>query len=64
MRRILLKTVKRKIGQKLLIETSDGTVEISISSASLGEVKLEIDAPVNIEIVREELIRNSEYQLH
>jgi sRNA-binding carbon storage regulator CsrA len=63
-RSYLLKMIKRKAGQKLLMETSDGTIEVSVSAASLGEAKLEIDAPANVEVVREELVRGFKCTVH
>ena len=56
--------ITRRDGQGLILETSDGLIEITIDTVLWGEVKLEIDAPRGVGIVREELRKRLHVVLH
>ncbi len=48
--------LERKEGQTVLIQTSDGLIEVMVTRSQAGRVKLGISAPRSISIVREELL--------
>ena len=56
--------ITREAGQKLILETADGRIKITIAVAMWGKVKLEIDAPPGVGIVREELERRGAHVIH
>lgn len=56
-------TLSRKEGESIIISTSDGEVRVTIKAIKSGEqVKLSIEAPDVVEILREELINSQGYQ--
>ena len=56
--------ITREEGQKLILETSDGTIEITILDTKWGKVKLEMNAPPGVGIVRKELRRRCAHVIH
>lgn len=49
--------ITRKEGESIILNTVDGDVRVAIKSiGSGGQVKLSIDAPGTVEVLREELI--------
>ena len=50
-------TLTRKLNQSITI---DGDIEITVVKLTGGEVRLSIDAPDDVEILRNELIKNEE----
>ena len=56
-------TLSRKEGESIIISTPDGAVRVIIKSIrSSDQVKIAIEAPDTVEILREELVSNQEYQ--
>lgn len=49
--------ITRKPGEGLTIITSDGEIHIDFEIKSGKQIKLSIDAPVEVEILRAELIK-------
>jgi len=52
--------LERKEGQRIILETSDGTVEIVLFNLQQGRVSIGIAAPVTIKIIRKELLADAE----
>jgi len=51
--------ISRKEGESIILNTPDGDVKITIKSIrSSDQVKIAIDAPDTVEILREELVSN------
>lgn len=48
--------LSRKVGEKIVVETKQGQVVIDVRYIGNGRVKLSIDAPKEMRIVRDELI--------
>lgn len=48
--------LERRSGQTIILSTSDGIVEVVVSQSQAGRVKLGINAPLSVSIVRKELI--------
>lgn len=48
--------LERKQGQSIFINTSDGLIEVHISSHQGQRIKVGIDAPASVIILREELM--------
>jgi carbon storage regulator len=48
----------RKEQEKVIIYTSDGDIEITINRIDGNQVRLGFDAPENVDIEREELIKD------
>jgi len=46
----------RKRDQSLTIETSDGTITVVVSKTSATRVKLAVDAPPSVAVMRTEVI--------
>lgn len=52
--------LKRKYGESIIISTADGTeFEIKVSDISEGRVKLAIDAPKTVHIMRKEVVEEA-----
>lgn len=47
--------LKRKIGEKIIIDTGNDIIQILIGDLSYKEAKIGIEAPRNIVIIRNEL---------
>jgi len=50
----------RKRGEKIIVETKEGTVEIVVMRLESGKVRLGIAAPDGVKILREELTKGKE----
>jgi len=48
----------RNTRNSIVIETSDGTIEITVCGVKGDQVKIGVDAPENIDIWRSELLEN------
>lgn len=48
--------LERKDGQRIILETSDGTIEIVLYNAQKGRTKIGIEAPETVKIIRKELL--------
>ena len=48
--------LERKEGQRIILETSDGTVEIVLFNLQQGRAAIGIAAPETVNIIRKELI--------
>ena len=48
--------LERKEGQRIILETSDGTVEIVLFNLQQGRAAIGIAAPETIKIIRNELL--------
>jgi len=48
--------LERKEGQRIILETSDGTVEIVLFNLQQGRASIGIAAPETIKIIRKELL--------
>lgn len=48
--------LERTEGQKIILNTSDGPVEIVVYNIQQGRLRLGVNAPQSISIIREELI--------
>lgn len=48
--------LERRSGQTIILNTSDGIVEVVVTQSQAGRVKLGITAPLSVSIVRKELI--------
>ena len=48
--------LERRSGQTIILNTSDGIVEVVVTQSQAGRVKLGITAPTSVSIVRKELI--------
>ena len=48
--------LERKEGQRIILETSDGTVEIVLFNLQQGRASIGIAAPETIKIIRNELL--------
>ncbi len=48
--------LERRSGQTIILNTSDGIVEVVVTQSQAGRVKLGITAPMSVSIVRKELI--------
>lgn len=46
----------RAIGQKIVVETSDGPIEIVIRGTNGKQIKVGVDAPKSVKIMRKELL--------
>jgi carbon storage regulator CsrA len=54
-------TLSRKKGESIILNTVDGEIKVAIKSiGSGGQVKLSIEAPDTVVILREELISSQE----
>lgn len=51
--------LERRSGQTIILNTSDGIVEVAVTQSQAGRVKLGITAPMSVSIVRKELIPQS-----
>lgn len=52
--------LKRKLGEAILITTENGEkIEIKISEISEGRVKLGLDAPKSVSILRKEVVEEA-----
>ena len=55
--------ISRKEGESIIISTPDGEVRVAIKAIhSGGQIKLWIEAPEVVEILREELVNPCKYQ--
>ena len=52
----IMLVLERKEGQRIILETSDGTVEIVLFNLQQGRPSIGIAAPETIKIIRKELI--------
>ena len=52
--------LERKEGQRIILETSDGTVEIVLFNLQQGRASIGIAAPETIKIIRKELLADAE----
>jgi len=48
--------LERKEGQKIVLKTSDGPVEIVVYNIQQGRVSVGVNAPQSVPIIREELL--------
>lgn len=48
--------LKRKLGESILIKTAGIEFEVKVSDISEGKVKLAIDAPMEVQILRKEVV--------
>lgn len=48
--------LKRRTGERIVLMTSDGRVTVQVYDIDRGTVKLGIDAPQAVKILREELL--------
>jgi len=49
----------RRTSESIIIETSDGIIEVVICKINGGQVRVGIDAPDSVNVDREELVRES-----
>ncbi|EHL13216.1 carbon storage regulator [Peptoanaerobacter stomatis] len=55
--------LKRKVGEAILINTGSGDkIEIKISEISDGRVKLGLDAPKTVSILRKEVVEEATFE--
>lgn len=50
--------LNRRVGEQIVVATSDGPVTITITDVTRSNVKLGIDAPPTVRISRAELLTN------
>jgi carbon storage regulator len=50
--------LSRNQGQSIIIQTSDGEIEVFINAVNGGQVKVGIQAPDNVDIWRSELLED------
>jgi len=48
----------RREGQSLVLKTNDGPIEVKLAYLNGEHVRIEIDAPSSVEVVRKEAIRS------
>lgn len=48
--------LKRRLGESILIKTAGIEFEVKVSDISEGKVKLAIDAPMEVQILRKEVV--------
>ncbi len=49
-------TLRSKVNGRIVVQTKDGPVVISVSRSNNGSVELMFDAPRNVQIMREEIL--------
>lgn len=49
----------RNTSESIIIETSDGTIEVTICGMKGGQVRVGVDAPDSVDIWRKELVEES-----
>jgi carbon storage regulator len=52
-------TLTRRPNETVVIETSDGTIYITVSGIKGNQVRINFEAPDDVDIWREELLDNS-----
>jgi carbon storage regulator CsrA len=50
--------LNRRVGDEIVIDTSDGPVTITVTEVTRANVKLGVDAPPTVRVTRVELLRN------
>lgn len=52
--------VTRKVGEAIIIRAGSDTITISVESIHRGNVRIGLDAPSHVQILRNELVQNRE----
>lgn len=52
--------VTRKVGEAIIIRAGSDTITISVESIHRGNVRIWLDAPSHVQILRNELVQNRE----
>lgn len=50
--------VTRKVGEAIIIRAGSDTITISVESIHRGNVRIGLDAPSHVQILRNELVQN------
>ena len=52
--------VTRKVGESLIIRAGNDTITVSVEAVHGGNVRIGLDAPRHVQILRNELVQNRE----
>lgn len=52
--------VTRKVGESLIIRAGNDTITVSVEAIHGGNVRIGLDAPRHVQILRNELVQNRE----
>lgn len=52
--------VTRKIGESIIIRAGNDTITVSVEAIHGGNVRIGLDAPSHVQILRNELVQNRE----